>query len=441
MSLFTTLLKLKGFPIEKAQLKLNEINDLSRQEFLAYQEKKKWEIYNEHFNNNPFYRNKCEGIAIKEWKDIPLMKKKDLQAPLEQILNPKFKVNEVYTSKTSGSTGVPMIFAKDKYCHAFTWASILQKYSRHGIHADDKQARFYGIPIEGLPYYKEKFKDLVSNRVRFVVNDLSDHVLENFIEKFKKTKFKYLYGYTNSLKLFAQILVKNKVILKNICPTITYCIITSEVCTPQDEELMKKAFGIPILNEYGASELGVIAFPDQEFNWKISDEELFVEVLDEHGLPVEGEKEGRIIITSLNNEAMPFIRYELGDIVSIKKDPKLGNFLNSLHGRLNDTVRLPSGKIVPGLTLYYASKVLMSNMEGLKEYNIKQTALDTIEYDLVAEGMVDDRLFEMIEKVTFTYLEPGLKVKINKVEQIKRTNSGKFKHFQSFIDSPEILSR
>jgi phenylacetate-CoA ligase len=107
---------------------------------------------------------------------------------------------------------------------------------------------------------------------------------------------------------------------------------------------------------------------------------------------------------------------------------------------LNDTVRLPSGKIVPGLTLYYASKVLMSNMKDLKKYNIKQTAIDTIEYEIVAESEVDEKLLKMIEKVTFKYLEPGLKVKINKVDIIKRSASGKFKHFQSFIDSPDSIS-
>jgi predicted methyltransferase len=67
----------------------------------------------------------------------------------------------------------------------------------------------------------------------------------------------------------------------------------------------------------------------------------------------------------------------------------------------------------------------------------KQTAIDTFEYDIVA---VDEKLLKMIEKVTFKYLEPGLKVKINKVDIIKRSASGKFKHFQSFIDSPDSIT-
>lgn len=439
MSFFETLLKIKGFPIDEAKQKIADISNLRDEELSKFQEEKKWEIFNTHFQNNPFYKNKCNNKIPSSWNEVPIMKKKDLQVPLETIINPQYKINQLYTSKTSGSTGVPMVFAKDKQAHAMSWALILQRYGWHGIHAGDKQARFYGIPMQGLPFYKEKLKDILGNRVRFIVHDLSDHVLLQFLQKFGKIHFKYLYGYTNSLKLFAQIIVKNNLVLKNICPSIQCCVITSEVCTPEDKNFLNKAFGVPILNEYGASELGVIAFPDKALNWKISDEEFFVEVVDDQGYPVVGEQEGRIILTSFYNKAMPFIRYELGDIASVKTTDK-GKYLNSLHGRLNDTVRLPSGKIVPGFALYYASKALMANMNGLKEYNIKQTALDTIEYDIVAEVDFDEKIIDMVKKVTFKYLEPGLKVKVNKVDAIKRTASGKFKHFQSFIDSPEINS-
>ena len=48
------------------------------------------------------------------------------------------------------------------------------------------EARFYGIPLEVIPYCKEKLKDLLMNRVRFPVFDLSDHVLSQFVKRFKK---------------------------------------------------------------------------------------------------------------------------------------------------------------------------------------------------------------------------------------------------------------
>jgi phenylacetate-CoA ligase len=209
------------------------------------------------------------------------------------------------------------------------------------------------------------------------------------------------------------------------------------MCTPSDEKFLKDAFLVPIINEYGASELGVIAFPDKEFQWRLSDEDLFVEVLNEKGQPVEKGAVGRLVVTSLYNRAMPIIRYELGDMASVNFSAE-GNTLSCLKGRLTDTLRLPSGRIMPGATLYIAAKIIYDNLPELKEFIIKQTSLDTIEYDLVVDGPIDHKVKEDIVKLTFKYLEPGLQVKINKVDCIKRTASGKYKFFQSYIDSPEI---
>ncbi|CAN5282380.1 phenylacetate--CoA ligase family protein [soil metagenome] len=439
MSIFENLLQIKGFPIYKAKEKLEEIKGYNDAQINKYHEEKRWEIVKEHFENNPFYKKFNNNTFPKDWNEVPIIKKKQFQTELSEVINPQVPSNRIFKGKTSGSSGLPMVFAKDKVCHALTWAVFIDRYSQFDINPQDKQARFWGMPVKGYPYYEQKLKDFVANRVRFVVNELSDHVLEEYIKKLKKYKFKYIYGYPNALLLFARYLLKKNIVIKEICPSLKCCIVTSEVCLPEDEAILKDAFGVNILNEYGASEIGLIAFPDTSFNWNITFEDLFIEVLDDNDNPVEDGVEGRIIVTSLYNKAMPFIRYELGDITSIKKSSGYPKILNNLQGRLNDTVRLPSGRVFPGATLHYISKVLMNNIKGLKEYNIKQTALDTLEYDFVAEGNVDDKVRKMVENVTFEYLEPGLKIKINKVDLIKRTAAGKFKHFQSFIDSPEIL--
>jgi phenylacetate-CoA ligase len=44
-----------------------------------------------------------------------------------------------------------------------------------------------------------------------------------------------------------------------------------------------KQLGIPIINEYGASELDLIAFQNPEGEWQVNAETLFVEILDENG--------------------------------------------------------------------------------------------------------------------------------------------------------------
>ena len=96
------------------------------------------------------------------------------------------------------------------------------------------------------------------NRIRFPVFDLSDNILDSYIKKFEKKEFILVYGYTNSLLIFAKYLLKKNIILSEICPTLRHCISTAEVLTDHDKEILKLAFGVPILNEYGVS--GGIAF-------------------------------------------------------------------------------------------------------------------------------------------------------------------------------------
>lgn len=81
-----------------------------------------------------------------------------------------------------------------------------------------------------------------------------------------------------------------------------------------DKKLLEKQFGIPIINEYGASELDLIAFENPQGEWQVNSETLFIEILDENNQVLPYGKEGRIVITSLFNKANPFIRYDIGDI-------------------------------------------------------------------------------------------------------------------------------
>lgn len=81
-----------------------------------------------------------------------------------------------------------------------------------------------------------------------------------------------------------------------------------------DKALLEKQFGIPVVNEYGASELDLIAFQNPIGEWQANCETLFIEVLDDNNNVLPNGKEGRIVITSLYNKAHPFIRYDIGDI-------------------------------------------------------------------------------------------------------------------------------
>lgn len=433
------LLRFKGFPIDRANAELERLQKMGKDEFLDWQQRKAWSIVRHHYNNNSFYRKKVGAVLPDKWEDLPILTKKDLQRPIKEVIADNININDCYIGSTSGSSGHPFFFAKDKFAHAMTWAVIYNRYKQHGISPSDRQARFYGIPREFVGYWKERVKDLSMNRFRFPVFDLSDEALERFFNQIKKGKFRYLYGYTNSLSLFARYLVKRNIVLKDHCPSVQVCISTSEVCTPEDHTLLQAAFGVKNVREYGGSETCIMAFDNPAGEWQMNEDTLYNELLNDDGSVTGNGETGNIISTSLYNTAFPIIRYQIGDmaIVNARTADSVYRTVDKLMGRTNDTVLLPSGRVAAGFTFYYISRSILESMGVLKEFIIRQTEPNHFIFEVVTDREITVDEKEKIKSTLWRYLEPGLNLTINRVEKIVRPVSGKVKHFYSELKAIE----
>ena len=435
MRLFDFSLKVNGFDINKAKTVLSDIKGQNDLEFNVYVEKKKKEIITYHLKHNSFYKSHGRTADVNDWSTIPIITKHNLQQPIEKRLSDGFTSKNVYINKTSGSSGHPFVFAKDKWCHAMTWAEIMDRFSWYNIDINSsKQARFYGIPLDKKSYYKERLKDWLSNRFRFSVFNLSSSAFDNALSRFTRSAFEYINGYTSPIVQFAKYLKQKDIILINICPSLKVCIVTSEMLFEDDKALMEKQFGVPIINEYGASELDLIAFENKKGEWQVNSETLYIEILDENDNVLPYGKEGRIVITSFYNKAHPFIRYDIGDIgVLSKTSTNRKPILKSLTGRTNDIVTLPSGKKAAGLTFYYITKSVIENDGNVSEFIIEQPTLDTFKIFYVSKEALSVEKKELIFSEVKRYLETGILVSFERVKQLKRTKAGKLKQFISRV--------
>lgn len=430
MSPFELSMLLQGIPLRQAVKEYASIVHMPIEQFRGWQLKQRNAILKHHYQHNDWYKGFI-GEIPKNWEDLPVVQKRHLQQPMQEILTHPFKKHQVYVGNTSGSSGHPFYYAKDKLCHGLTWAQIGHLYSLHGIGLNSRQARFYGIPLSGKSRWLELAKDQVMNRRRFPVFDLSDEVLDEWIHVFQKSRFDYLYGYTSSLVYFARYCIEKKVIIKTLCPALKLCMATSEVCTAQDRAILQQGFGVPVVNEYGASEAGLIAFEHPDGSWRLCEELLYIEFVDEQNNPVCPGESGRILVTALFNRAFPLIRYEIGDIGTWDELPDGKRALRTLQGRTNDFVRLPSGKTAPGLTMYYVARSLLEGADFIKEFIIVQTAPDTFQFRIAAKRTLGEVEKNLLLQKLHEYLEPGLNLEIKEVDHIERPGSGKIKHFYS----------
>ena len=423
-------LKLNGFPLKKAktlvkQIQLFDVN--TRKDFV---ENKKREIVSFHLDNNPFYKNLVKSSSV-SWEDLPVLTKQDLQTPLNKRLSNGYALNKCYVNKTSGSSGHPFYFAKDKFSHAITWAIFDEWYNWYYVYSK-KQARFYGIPAEKKPRIKERLKDAFSNRFRFDVFDLSENTFNSWLQIFKKKRFVFITGYTSVIISFAQYLKSKNIVLKNICPSLIVCFPTSEMCSKEEKQLISEAFGIPVAREYGAAEFGLIAL-EKKGEWVLNDINLHVEVLDDQNNVLPYGKEGRIVITDLFNKAHPFIRYDIGDIGTINEIDGVP-VLEKIIGRKEDYVVLPGGRKAPGLALYYVTKSVMEDSGNIKEVKVVQTEIDQLEVYYVSKRKLEDAQKKDIQIAVTNYLASNINLKFTRKEVLERTARGKLKQFTSLIE-------
>jgi len=426
---------MNGFPIQEASFEFEKIQAVSEANFEKYVLEKRIAIVEYHLKNNNSYQDLVGKSSCENWNELPVMTKKDFQKPLQERLSVGYSLKNVYVNKTSGSSGDPFVFAKDKFSHALTWSNIINRFGWFGIDFNASlQARFYGIPLDFIGNTKERIKDFLSHRYRFPIFDLSDVILEQVLVKFQNKKFDYINGYTSSVVLFAKFLQQKNIVLTAVCPTLKCCVVTSEMLFEEDKILMEKQFGVPVVNEYGASELDLIAFQNPNGEWQVNSETLFVEILDDENNVLSNGKEGRIVITSLYNKAHPFIRYDIGDVgILDEKSTFKKPILKKLIGRTNDIAILPSGKKSPGLTFYYVTKSIIEDDGNVKEFVVKQTKIDTFDIEYVSQNKLTENQILNIEKAIATYLENGLTFTFTRKEKLERSKSGKLKQFVSLI--------
>ena len=403
---------------------IQRLSTYNKDEFLQWQETAKWKIVKHHFRNNNFYHNTVGESLPNSWNDLPIMTRSMYQKN-ENVLSSSTEA--LYINTTSGTTGTPLKFAKDYKTQARVWAAKKRFFNLHGISIGSKEARFYAMPKGCKNVLIENVKDMILNRIRFNVFDMSETIFDAWIKKFKEQDFEYVYGFTSAIVLFSRYLLKKDICLKQICPSIKVCMVTSEICTQEDTKIIEEAFGIRVVVEYGSKDVGLIGYECKEGSLHIPEENVYIELNDDN----------EVLITDLNNTAFPFIRYLLGDNVTISnKTCKCGShnrIIETLDGRSNELIILPNNRLIPSLVFLIIMRTELENLGSLNEFVVRQKAIDSFVLNIVADTILSEVQKHHLHEVAQNYLQTEIKLIINQVDNIEREPSGKLKFFYSDI--------
>ncbi|MCX8036138.1 MAG: AMP-binding protein, partial [Candidatus Sumerlaeia bacterium] len=218
---------------------------------------------------------------------------------------------------------------------------------------------------------------------------------------------------------------------------LRYLVSCGEVLDSHARRLLEESFQIPLINHYGAMEFGYLAWQCPEFDALHLNEDMFVFEILRNGQPVADGEEGEIVITSLHQFAMPFIRYRLGDRVRVLGHHcPCGRGLNTidvLMGRTTDRIlRRDGSEANPHLF-----HLLYHEVSGLFQYQIIQRTPDRFRVRFVPlPGRETESLKRRFQEKIDQIMGYPVTIEFEKLDQFTPGETGKLKLVQSEIGRP-----
>lgn len=211
----------------------------------------------------------------------------------------------------------------------------------------------------------------------------------------------------------------------------------SEQLTEGMRRRITDVFGVPISQNYGLNEIGIVAGLCEVGRYHVHSEHCIVEIVDRDGNPCAPGQSGRIVVTALSNLAMPLLRYDTDDVAEVLGDPcPCGRVLPSFGnvvGRYSRIAYLPEG------TLGYvgALRTVLEEMPeellcDLRQFQVHQFRDGRFELRLrtmaTLPPAVRARVYAAWKEATGG---KDLPLDVVEVDEIARPPSGKYQDFTS----------
>jgi phenylacetate-CoA ligase len=347
-------------------------------------------------------------------------------------LSRKYNKKQLVKINTSGTTGTPMTIYLTPEARKMNYAFFARSKKWAGIDGFERSVTFAGRLIvpqkqENPPYWRSNF--FFRNNL-FSSYHISEETIPLYVEAILRIQPRLIDTYPSSLYPIAEFILD-----KGVTDIRPRAIITSaETLLEHQREIIEKAFDCKIYDQYGSAEQVVFACQCEHGSYHLNPEFGCLEVVDSNNNPVQAGEIGEFVCTGFTNDAMPLIRYKIGDmgILSGDKCPCGRNFpvIEKIVGRMDDILITPEGRYVGRLDPIFKG---MSNT--IKKTQIVQQAVDLVDVFIVRSDGYHEK--DGISVVTELKKRMGGRVTFNVryVDEIPRTSSGKFRSVVNNIPS------
>jgi phenylacetate-CoA ligase len=394
--------------------------------------------------NCPFYADSFRRAnmtaahlnSLGDIRKFPFVGKMDLAANLSTLRSGK-PVGKEFLGSTSGSTGVASVFYYDSLHITWVLASQARGRSWWGLHRGDLELVLWGRPLSDSERteFKTWLKYRLRNSVQFsTFREFDDKEADRVLQSIRRWRPKLIYGYGSSIARVADYMHRNGLRLSDReRPVIVE--FTADTMYPQEIEVATEVFNAPVLSAYGASECGGVAQQCKFGRLHTSVDQALVEFLRPDGSAAEEGETAEIVLSTLNNFAMPLIRYRVGDLGSFSNETcecGLNLPIMTLQaGKAVDLITTSTKTKVSAHTLDYINLYLLKRgIRGVRQYYVEQQSPDGFELSVVRDQQFDPQAVNVFVSKMKELLGSSIEVRTKFVENIPLEPTGKRRYFK-----------
>ena len=391
----------------------------------------------------PYYRERFAGAGVRardvrqlsDLSRLPVTTKSDLRA--------RFPAGTTASSvpearrqlmMTSGSTGLPFQFYWDRavadrvrgtYLFSLGWAGAAVWDTRVVIASP---AYFYN-QVAAAPRWRQLAGRLVlgEESVSLSADVLTPAKFRALVSEVSRRRDYFIRGYPASVARLAARLLEEAVPLA-APPKVVVAF--AETLTPADAATIHEALGCRVVNYYSSWEVPQMAqsCPDRPELLHVNADRVVLRVVREDGADAAPGEPGRVVVTDLENYAMPFVNYDNGDRAVAGATCACGRglpVLRSLEGRDAEVLRTPEGREISGVVLGQFLAFVAGAIPYVWEYQAVQTAPASVILRVVPTPRFDAPFADKLRAELEAFLGPGVGVAVEPVDHIDLEPSGK----------------
>ena len=382
----------------------------------------------------PYYREVMDRCRIRpddirtleDLAVFPILSKAEVAMQGLNLVSRKYPRQLVHETQTGGTTGTPIHLYRDIFSIANEHAFVRRQFRWAGVGWRDRGAILLAQRIadpnrcgNGLWRYNCLMKELVFSSYHLALD-----TARLYLEVMKSHRIAYMYVFPSVLNILCRAKEECGIDLR-----LRSIMTTAETLPRPLQERAQAVFGCRVFDNYGSSERVCYICSCEQGSYHVVPEYGYTEFL-----PVQGQSNRfRVVATGFWNYAMPLVRYDTGDIVSLASQPcscgRQFAAVESIVGREGDIVKTVSGKEYGPAILTY----LVRGTDHVLESRIVQDAMDHITIEYVPTGQFTESDLVSFHQSIKKHLPGELAYSLQRVQAIERSAGGKFRPVVSQI--------